>query len=73
MIPDTLLLLFSGKECVIYSFEGPQILAGLVAIKVCISKRRYGQALPPNGNARITVSWVIRVTALTVLLSIGNV
>ncbi|KAK0447433.1 uncharacterized protein EV420DRAFT_1568733 [Desarmillaria tabescens] len=57
MIPDALVLLFSG----------------LVAIKVCISKRRYGQALPPSGNARITVSWVIRVTALTVLLSIGNV
>lgn len=57
MIPDAFVLLFSG----------------LVATKVCISKRRYGQALPPNENARITVSWVIRVTALTVLLSIGNV
>ncbi|KAK0218810.1 hypothetical protein IW262DRAFT_1058938 [Armillaria fumosa] len=57
MIPDVFVLLFSS----------------LIAIKVCISKRRYGQALPPSGNARITASWVIRITALTVLLSIGNV
>ncbi|KAK0187123.1 hypothetical protein F5146DRAFT_1063578 [Armillaria mellea] len=57
MIPDAFVLLFSG----------------LVAVKICISKRRYGQALPSNGTARITVSWVIRVTALTVLLSIGNI
>ncbi|KAK0502382.1 hypothetical protein EDD18DRAFT_690070 [Armillaria luteobubalina] len=56
ILPDTFVLIFSI----------------LVAIKVCITKRRLGRAIPST-NTSVTVSLVIRVTALTVLLSIGNV
>ncbi|KAK0200395.1 hypothetical protein DFS33DRAFT_153248 [Desarmillaria ectypa] len=56
MLPDTFVLIFSI----------------LVAIKVCITKRKLGRAIPTN-NTSVTVSLVVRVIALTILLSIGNV